>query len=85
MLAFQALHDFLEAEQVDLVRIVHGEQKFAYERPIVVGDELTATLTVGRAATDRGQRHHHHRERDHGRRRCRACTDERDVVHRGVA
>jgi hypothetical protein len=46
VLAFQAMNDFLEAEQVDLFRIVHGEQKFAYERPIVPGDVLTATLTV---------------------------------------
>ena len=46
VLAFQAMNDFLEVEQVDLFRIVHGEQKFAYERPIVPGDVLTATLTV---------------------------------------
>ena len=46
VLAFEAMNAFLEAEQVDLFRIVHGEQKFAYERPIVVGDVLTATLTV---------------------------------------
>ena len=25
---------------------MHGEQKFAYERPVVPGDVLTATLTV---------------------------------------
>lgn len=46
VLAFEAMNVFLEAEQVDLFRIVHGEQKFAYERPIVPGDVLTATLTV---------------------------------------
>jgi acyl dehydratase len=46
VLAFQAMNDFLEAEQVDLFRIVHGEQRFAYERPILPGDVLTATLTV---------------------------------------
>ena len=46
VLAFEAMNAFLEAEQVDLFRIVHGEQKFAYERPIVPGDVLTATLTV---------------------------------------
>lgn len=46
VVTFRALLDFLEAEQVDLSRIVHGDQKFAYERPIVVGDELTAQLTV---------------------------------------
>ena len=46
VLAFEAMNSFLEAESVDLFRIVHGEQKFAYERPIVAGDVLTATLTV---------------------------------------
>jgi acyl dehydratase len=46
VMAFEAMNAFLEAEQVDLFRIVHGEQKFAYERPIVPGDVLTATLTV---------------------------------------
>lgn len=46
VLAFDAMNAFLEAEQIDLYRIVHGEQKFAYERPIVPGDVLTATLTV---------------------------------------
>jgi hypothetical protein len=46
VLAFEAMNAFLEAEAVDLFRIVHGEQRFAYERPIVAGDVLTATLTV---------------------------------------
>ncbi len=46
VLAFEAMNAFLEAEQVDLFRIVHGEQRFTYERPIAPGDVLTATLTV---------------------------------------
>jgi MaoC dehydratase-like protein len=46
VLAFDAMNAFLEAEAIDLFRIVHGEQKFAYERPIVAGDVLTATLAV---------------------------------------
>ncbi len=46
VLAFDAMNAFLEAEAVDLFRIIHGEQKFAYERPIVPGDVLTATLSV---------------------------------------
>lgn len=29
-----------------LARTIHGEQRFAYTRPIVAGDELTATLRV---------------------------------------
>ena len=46
VLAFDAMNAFLEAEAIDLFRIVHGEQKFAYDRPIAVGDVLTASLTV---------------------------------------
>jgi acyl dehydratase len=46
VLAFDAMNAFLEAEQVDLSRIVHGDQKFSYERPVRPGDVLTATLTV---------------------------------------
>jgi hypothetical protein len=46
VLAFDAMNAFLEAEQLDLFRIIHGEQRFAYERPVRTGDVLTATLTV---------------------------------------
>ncbi len=46
VLAFGAMNAFLEAEQIELHRIIHGEQRFAYERPIRSGDVLTATLTV---------------------------------------
>src|SRR3954454_8993533 len=46
VMAFGAMNAFLEAERLDLFRIVHGEQRFAYERPIVPGDVLTATLKV---------------------------------------
>ena len=45
VLAFDAMNGFLEAEAIDLFRIVHGDQKFAYERPVRIGDVLTATLT----------------------------------------
>lgn len=31
---------------VDFSRVVHGEQRFRYSRPIVAGDLLTAALTV---------------------------------------
>lgn len=31
---------------IDFTRVVHGDQSFRYSRPIVAGDELTATLTV---------------------------------------
>jgi acyl dehydratase len=31
---------------IDFSRVVHGDQRFSYSRPIVAGDELTAVLTV---------------------------------------
>ena len=31
---------------VDFSRVVHGDQRFTYSRPIVAGDELTATMTI---------------------------------------
>lgn len=31
---------------VDFTRVVHGDQRFAFTRPIVAGDELTAVMTV---------------------------------------
>jgi acyl dehydratase len=31
---------------IDFSRVVHGDQRFTYTRPIIAGDELTATLSV---------------------------------------
>ena len=31
---------------IDFAMVVHGEQRFSYTRPIVAGDELTATLAI---------------------------------------
>ncbi len=31
---------------LDYSRVVHGEQRFSYTRPIVAGDELAVTVTV---------------------------------------
>jgi len=36
---------------VDYSRLVHGEQRFAYTRPIVAGDELVGTVTIEQVAT----------------------------------
>jgi len=46
VVAFDAMNAFLAAVAIDLHRIVHGDQKFANERPVIPGDVLTATLTV---------------------------------------
>jgi len=44
----QALEQLLADPQsgIDFSRVVHGDQRFSYSRPIVAGDELTATLSV---------------------------------------
>ncbi len=31
---------------IDFSRVVHGDQRFSFARPVVAGDELTGTLTV---------------------------------------
>jgi len=36
---------------IDFTRVVHGDQRFTYTRPVVAGDELTATLTVTNVKT----------------------------------
>ena len=42
------LHQLLSEPDagIDFSRVVHGDQRFTFTRPIVAGDELTATLTV---------------------------------------
>ena len=35
-----------EEAAVDFSRVVHGDQRFTYTRPIVAGDELTGVMTV---------------------------------------
>jgi acyl dehydratase len=44
----QTLHQLLDDAEagIDFSRVVHGDQRFTFTRPIVAGDELTATLTV---------------------------------------
>ena len=44
--AFAAMMDFLTTEDIDLSRVVHGEQRFTYERPVEAGDHLSVALTV---------------------------------------
>ncbi|MDE2409992.1 MAG: MaoC family dehydratase N-terminal domain-containing protein [Actinomycetales bacterium] len=36
---------------IDFSRVVHGDQRFIYVRPIVAGDELTSVLTVASVKT----------------------------------
>jgi len=48
VVAFGAMTALMEDESVGIAlhRVVHGEQRFTYTRPVVAGDVLTATLTV---------------------------------------
>ena len=48
VVAFRAMRDLMDDPSVGIAlhRVVHGEQRFSYTRPVVPGDELTATLTV---------------------------------------
>jgi acyl dehydratase len=48
VVAFAAMTALMEAPDVgiELHRVVHGDQRFTYTRPVLVGDRLTATLTV---------------------------------------
>jgi acyl dehydratase len=48
VVAFQAMLGLMADPTVGIAlhRVVHGEQRFRYSRPVVPGDTLTATLTV---------------------------------------
>ncbi len=48
VVAFRAMLDLMEDPSVGIAlhRVVHGEQRFTYTRPVVAGDVLTAELTV---------------------------------------
>ena len=48
VVAFRAMTDLMNDPSVgiELHHVVHGEQRFSYQRPVVAGDTLTATLTV---------------------------------------
>jgi N-terminal half of MaoC dehydratase len=48
VVAFRAMTDLMADPEVGIAlhRVVHGEQRFSYTRPVVAGDRLTATLTV---------------------------------------
>lgn len=48
VVAFGAMQALMTDPEVGIAlhRVVHGEQRFAYTRPVVAGDRLTAQLTV---------------------------------------
>ena len=46
VLSGAAMTEFLDETGLELSRMIHGEQRFSYERPLVPGDEITSTLKV---------------------------------------
>lgn len=46
VVAFHAMAEFMVAGGLDLSRVFQGDERFVYERPILVGDTLSAVLTV---------------------------------------
>jgi hypothetical protein len=48
VIAFAAMHELMldPSVGIELHHVVHGDQRFAHQRPVVAGDRLTAELTV---------------------------------------
>ncbi len=48
VVAFAAMNAMIEDPDVGIAlhRVVHGEQRFTYSRPVAAGDRLTATLSI---------------------------------------
>ena len=84
VLAFTAMNGFLADVGVELKRIVHGEQGFAYERPIVPGDVLTAALSVTGLRQIGGNDIVNTRSEIHDADGALVCTTTATLVHRGL-
>lgn len=85
VVAFAAMNDFLAAEQIDLFRIVHGDQRFAYERPVREGDVLIATLTVASVRSMGGADIIGTSSEIHDADGALVCTTKATLVHTGAA
>jgi acyl dehydratase len=48
VLTFKASRQLVDDPElgIDYSRVVHGEQRFSYERPLTAGDRLTVTVTL---------------------------------------
>lgn len=56
VVAFAAMQELMvdPAVGIELHHVVHGEQRFTHERPVVAGDRLSAALTVDSVRTVAG-------------------------------
>ena len=85
VVTFTALEGFLAAEEFPLERVVHGDQGFTYTRPVVVGDELTATLAVTGVRTVRGMDIIKTTSEVTDASGALVCTATATIIHRGEA
>lgn len=46
--------EFLTSLDIDLARVLHGEQRFDYHAPVVIGDTLTLTSRVTEVTDKKG-------------------------------
>jgi acyl dehydratase len=84
VMAFEAMNAFLADADIELSRIVHGEQRFAYERPIALDDVLSATLTVASLRSIGGNDIIGTRSEVRDAAGELVCTTTATLVHRGV-
>jgi acyl dehydratase len=66
-------------------RVVHGEQSFAFDRPIRVGDVITATCTVVAIKESGGNELLRWQEELHDSEGARVCVNHGTIVSRGTA
>lgn len=85
VVAFRAMAEFMVAGGLDLSKVVHGDESFAYERPLRVGDRLAATLTVDNVRDVRGNGFFATTTRITDDTGALVCTARATIVHRGDA
>jgi acyl dehydratase len=85
VVAFGAMTGLMEDPDVGIAlhRVVHGDQRFTYSRPVVVGDCLTAVLTVDSVRQIAGADIIGTRSEITDERGEHVCTAYATLVHRG--
>ena len=56
MMDAEQAFEFLTVLGIDLARVLHGEQRFAYHAPVMVGDTLTSSRASPASTTRRAAR-----------------------------
>jgi acyl dehydratase len=85
VVVFPLLEQLLADADVPLHRIVHGDQRFTYERPVAVGDRLSAVLTVRSVRSVAGNDLVGLRAEVSDERGRTVCTSGTTLVHRAEA